>query len=84
MNVNVSYKASLRYGEKAIIRTWIKSQDRLRTVYAYEILHTDGTIAATATSEHIIVKKENFRPVALDRVDKEWYNKYMEEAENTK
>ncbi len=84
MNVNVSYKASLRYGEKAIIRTWIKAQDRLRTVYAYEILHTDGTIAATATSEHIIVKKENFRPVALDRVNKEWYNKYMEEAENTK
>ncbi|MGX9134683.1 acyl-CoA thioesterase [Rummeliibacillus sp. JY-2-4R] len=84
MNVNVSYKASLRYGEKAIIRTWIKSQDRLRTVYAYEILHTDGTIAATATSEHIIVKKENFRPVALERVDKEWYNKYLEEAENTK
>ena len=81
MNVNVSYKAALRYGEKAIIRTWVKSQDRLRTVYAYEILHTDGTVAATATSEHIVVKKENFRPVAFNHVDEVWYNKYKEIAE---
>ena len=24
MNINVSYKAAMRYGEKAIIRTWVK------------------------------------------------------------
>ncbi|MGM9967981.1 MULTISPECIES: thioesterase family protein [unclassified Rummeliibacillus] len=81
MNINVSYKAAMRYGEKAIIRTWVKSQDRLRTVYAYEILHTDGTVAATATSEHIVVKKESFRPVPFNRVDEVWFNKYKEIAE---
>lgn len=81
MNVNISYKAAMRYGEKAIIRTWVKSQDRLRTVYAYEILHNDGTIAATATSEHILVKKESFRPIAFNRVDEVWFNKYKEIAE---
>lgn len=81
MNVNISYKASLRYGNPAIVKTWVKSQDKLRTVYGYEILHEDGTIAATATTEHIIVKKENFRPVPFKRVDEVWYNKYLEIAE---
>lgn len=81
MNVNISYKAAMRYGEKSIIRTWVKTQDRLRTVYAYEILHSDGTIAATATSEHIVVKKDSFRPVPFNRVDEVWFNKYKEIAE---
>lgn len=81
MNVNISYKASLRYGNPAIVKTWVKSQDKLRTVYGYEILHEDGTVAATATTEHIIVKKENFRPVPFKRVDEVWYNKYLEIAE---
>lgn len=81
LNVNISYRAAMRYGEKAIIRTWVKSQDRLRTVYGYEILHTDGTIAATATSEHIVVKKDNFRPISFNRVDEIWFNKYKEIAE---
>lgn len=82
MDVHIQYKASLRYGDQAFIRTWVKSQDRLRTVYGYEIVHADGTIAATATSEHIVVKKENFRPVSLQKVDPIWYAKYIEIAEN--
>lgn len=81
MNVNISYKASLRYGEPAKVKTWVKSQDRLRTVYGYEILHEDGTVAASATTEHILVKKENFRPVPFKKVDEVWYNKYLEIAE---
>lgn len=81
MNVNISYKASLRYGKPAKVKTWVKSQDKLRTVYGYEVLHEDGTVAATATTEHIIVKKENFRPVPFKRVDEVWYNKYLEIAE---
>lgn len=81
MNVNISYKASLRYGEPAFIRTWVKSQDKLRTVYSYEITHADGTVAAVATTEHIVVKKENFRPVPFKKVDEVWYNRYLEIAE---
>ena len=81
MNVNISYKAALRYGEAAYVKTWVKSQDKLRTVYSYEITHADGTVAATATTEHIIVKKENFRPVAFKKVDEAWYEKYLEIAQ---
>lgn len=81
MNVNISYKAALRYGKPAKIRTWVKTQDRLRTVYGYEILHEDGTVAATATTEHIVVKKDSFRPISMMKIDKAWYERYLEIAE---
>ncbi|WIL40028.1 thioesterase family protein [Kurthia sp. YJT4] len=81
MNVNISYKAALRYGKPAKIRTWVKTQDRLRTVYGYEILHEDGTVAATATTEHIIVKKDSFRPISMMKIDPVWYERYLEIAE---
>lgn len=81
MNVNISYKAALRYGKPAKIRTWVKTQDRLRTVYGYEIFHEDGTIAATATTEHIVVKKDSFRPISMIKIDPVWYERYLEIAE---
>ena len=81
MNVNISYKAALRYGKPATIRTWVKTQDRLRTVYGYEILHEDGTVAATATTEHIVVKKDSFRPISMMKIDNAWYERYLEIAE---
>ena len=77
-DLSIQYKAAMRYGQKAVIRTWIESHGRLRTTYGYEIVHEDGTIAATATSEHVLVKKETFRPVSLAKVDAGWDAKYTE------
>lgn len=78
IDLSIQYKAAMKYGQKATVRTWIESHDRLRTTYGYEILHEDGTISATATSEHILVKKESFRPISLAKVDPEWDAKYKE------
>ncbi|MHA6261109.1 acyl-CoA thioesterase [Sporosarcina sp. CAU 1771] len=78
VDLSIQYKASMKYGQKALVRTWIESHGRLRTVYGYEIVHEDGTIAATATSEHVLVKKESFRPVSLQKVDPVWDAKYKE------
>ncbi len=78
IDLSISYKAAMRYGQKANVRTWVESHGKLRTIYGYEILHEDGTTAATATSEHIIVKKENFRPVPLRKINPEWEAKYIE------
>lgn len=80
MDISIQYKASLRYGQTAIVRTWVEEHTKLRTTYGYEILHEDGTVAATAKSVHIIVKRENFRPIALSKVDPEWDAKYAEIA----
>lgn len=79
-DLSIKYKAAMRYGETAIIRTWIESHGKLRTTYGYEILHADGTVAATATSEHVVVRKDTFRPVSLRKIDPAWDAKYAEIA----
>ncbi len=77
-DLSVQYKAAMRYGQTAKVRTWIEKHGRLRTTYGYEILHEDGTVAATGLSEHVLVRKENFRPVSLERIDPKWDAKYHE------
>lgn len=79
-DLSIKYKAAMRYGASAKIRTWIESHGKLRTTYGYEILHADGTVAATATSEHVVVKKDTFRPVSLRKIDPIWDAKYVEVA----
>lgn len=77
-DVSIQYKAPMRYGQKALVRTWVEEHGRLRTTYGYEILHEDGTLAAKATSEHVVVKKETFRPVSIQKTFPEWHEKYQE------
>ena len=79
-DISIQYKASMRYGQKALVRTWVESHGRLRTTYGYEILHEDGSVAATAKSEHVVVRKDTFRPVSLKKIDPAWDAKYMEIA----
>ncbi|NYF24679.1 thioesterase family protein [Sporosarcina sp. JAI121] len=77
-DLSIQYKAAMKYGQKATVRTWVESHGRLRTTYGYEIIQEDGTISATATSEHVLVKKESFRPVPLKKIDPVWDAKYSE------
>ncbi|SIT81069.1 acyl-CoA thioesterase [Edaphobacillus lindanitolerans] len=83
IDLNISYKQPMRYGDTAVIRTWIEQHGRLRTTYGYEIAHPDGTVAATGSSVHTLVHKESFRPVALRKIDPEWEAKYIEIAKET-
>ncbi len=80
LDISIQYKASLRYGQVATVRTWIESHGKLRTTYGYEVLHEDGTIAATVKSMHTLLKKENFRPVSLSRVAPDWEVAYKNAA----
>lgn len=75
-DLKIQYKKAVKYGDRPTVRTWIESHGRLRTVYGYEIVHEDGSIAASATSEHVVIRKDNARPVALVKVDPEWDAKY--------
>lgn len=81
LDISVQYKKSLRYGQTAKVRTWIHEHSKLKTTYHYEILHEDGSLAATGKSVHTLLRKEDFRPVALSRVDAAWDAKYKEVAE---
>jgi acyl-CoA thioester hydrolase len=79
-DLSIQYKSSMKYGQKATVITWVESHGKLRTTYGYEILHEDGSLAATAKSEHVLVKKDTFRPVSLKKVDANWDAKYAEIA----
>jgi acyl-CoA thioester hydrolase len=76
MDIQISYKRPLRYGEKAIVKTWIEEYDGLRVSYGYEILTMEGELAVTAISKHVCVKKENFRPVIIRKIYPDWHNAY--------
>ena len=81
-DLSIQYKAAMRYGATATIKTWIESHGKLRTTYGYEITHPDGTVAATATSEHVLVRKDTFRPVSLRKIDPAWDAMYVEIAKH--
>ncbi|TDL34935.1 acyl-CoA thioesterase [Jeotgalibacillus sp. S-D1] len=73
MDIQVSYKMPVRYGEKATIRTWIDHYDGLRTHYGYEIVSDSGQLAASGLSKHVCVKKESFRPISVKKFFPEWH-----------
>lgn len=75
-DVQVTYKKPLRYGETAVVHTWIELYDGLRVVYGYEILTQDGEVAVSATSSHVCVKKENFRPISIRKKYPDWHEAY--------
>ena len=84
LDFQISYKRALRYGQVAKVKVWIESHGKLRTTYGYEVCHEDGTIAATAQSTHTLLKKENFRPIALVKASAEWDEAYRKAAKTVK
>ncbi|RLQ96164.1 acyl-CoA thioesterase [Falsibacillus albus] len=79
MDIQVSYKKPVRYGEKAIIHTWIEEYDGLRSVYGYEIYTEDHELALSGTSKHVCVKKDSFRPISVKKHFPDWHEAYMNE-----
>ena len=76
IDIQVSYKKPLKYGEVATIRTWIDKYDGFRSVYGYEVLNPAGEVAIIASSSHVCVNKETFRPIKFKRVYPEWHEAY--------
>jgi acyl-CoA thioester hydrolase len=76
IDIQASYKKPLRYGEKAIVKTWLEEYDGFRVTYGYEILTENGDLAVAGLSKHVCVKKENFRPVSFKKLYPEWHQAY--------
>ncbi|WP_428908459.1 acyl-CoA thioesterase [Niallia sp. Krafla_26] len=72
------YKKPVRYGDTAFVKTWVDSNDGLKTVYGYKIVNEEDMIYAEGTTTHIVVKKDNFRPVQFKKSFPEWFQKYEE------
>jgi acyl-CoA thioester hydrolase len=77
-DIHVQYKKALRYGDTAFVKTWIEENDGLKTVYGYQIVNGEGDLCAQGTSTHIVVKKENFKPIQFKKAFPEWFAKYEE------
>ncbi|RSK52851.1 acyl-CoA thioesterase [Bacillus canaveralius] len=76
IDIQASYKKPVRYGEKALVKTWIEEYDGFRVTYAYEIADESGNIAVTGLSKHVCVKKESFRPISIKRSYPDWHDAY--------
>ncbi|WP_394232275.1 acyl-CoA thioesterase [Niallia oryzisoli] len=77
-DVNCTYKKAIRYGERAFVNTWVELNDGLKTVYGYSIVNGNNEVCAEGTTTHIVVKKDNFRPVQFKKAFPEWFQKYEE------
>jgi len=78
INLQISYKKPLRYGETATVKTWIEKYDGLRITYGYEIYTPTGEVAIVATSEHVCVRRETFRPISIKKLFPDWHQAYEE------
>jgi acyl-CoA thioester hydrolase len=76
IDLQISYKKPLHYGETATVKTWIEYYDGIRVTYGYEILTPDGEIAVTATSQHVCVKRDSFRPISIKKYFPDWHEAY--------
>ncbi|WP_088072109.1 acyl-CoA thioesterase [Gottfriedia luciferensis] len=76
IDLNVSYKKSLRYGQTAKVKTKIKSVSPLKVIYEYEIVNENEEICCVGNSTHVLVQKETFRPIKFKKMYPEWYEAY--------
>lgn len=76
LDVQVSYKKPLTYGDNAIIQTWIDSYDGFKVIYGYNVLNEGGELAVTGYTSHVCVKKDSFRPIRLKKMFPDWHEAY--------
>ncbi|WP_099158200.1 acyl-CoA thioesterase [Virgibacillus ndiopensis] len=77
VDAQISFKKPIHYGEKAFVETWIEKYDGIRTNYGYNIVNEEGKVAVSGTTQHVIVKKDSFRPLSLRRAFPDWHEAYM-------
>ncbi|WP_246939566.1 acyl-CoA thioesterase [Bacillus pinisoli] len=78
LDLQISYKKPLKYGETATVKTWIAEYDGFRSIYGYEILTPSGELAVTARSTHVCVKKDTFRPIPFRKAYPKWHEAYLQ------
>ncbi|GLB60789.1 acyl-CoA thioesterase [Cytobacillus sp. NCCP-133] len=76
LDIQASYKKPLRYGQTAMIKTWIEEYDGFRVSYGYEIYNSESELAVTGFSKHVCVKKDSFRPISIKKKYPNWHEAY--------
>lgn len=76
LDLQISYRKAMRYGEKALVKTWIETINPVRVIYGYEIWNEQGEVCITAKTTNILVRQDTFRPVSFKKLYPEWYTAY--------
>ena len=59
LDLQISYRKAMRYGEKAIVKTWVDICELpLRVVYGYEIYDGDGELCILQAQTIFVRKKK--------------------------
>lgn len=74
--VDVTYKKAVRYGDRIFVNCWVEENQGLWTVYGYQVINGDGELCAEGTTKHILVRKDNFKPVQFKKLFPEWFQRY--------
>ncbi|PRO64450.1 acyl-CoA thioesterase [Alkalicoccus urumqiensis] len=75
-NVTMNYHAPALYGRPVQITTWVEDYSGVRVTYGYRVELDEETVCLTGTSEHVLVEKDSFRPLAMKRRFPEWHKVY--------
>jgi acyl-CoA thioester hydrolase len=81
VDIQITYQKPIRYGEAVVVETWLENYDGIRTVYGYYVFNEAGEIAVSGTTKHVIVRKDNFRPLSLKKAFPEWHEAYLQQIE---
>lgn len=76
LDIQASYKKPVRYGENAVIHTWIEEYDGIRVTYGYEIRNGSNELACSGFSKHVCVKKDTFKPISFKKSFPAWHEAY--------
>ncbi|QHA00100.1 acyl-CoA thioesterase [Dehalobacter restrictus] len=76
--VEVTYKKAVHYGERVFVKTWVEENQGLWTVYGYKVVNGSSEACAEGTTKHILVRKDNFKPVQFKKAFPEWFRRYEE------
>ncbi len=65
LDLQISYRKAMRYGEKASVKTWVDTVSPLRVVYGYEIYNGDGELCITASYNEYLCEKRRVPPCII-------------------
>jgi acyl-CoA thioester hydrolase len=78
LKVEITFKKPVRYGDRVFVRTWVEENHGLRTTYGYEVVNGKDELCALGSTQHIVVRKDNFKPIRFLNYFPEWFRKYEE------
>ena len=77
VNINVTYKTPVKYGDNVFIRTWIKKSTPFRTTYRSLVVNEHGDICIEAECQAACVDAKTFKLTSFKKYNPEWFADYQ-------